>query len=135
MKNLRVRHRIWIEIDEPPKDDGEQPRGRRKKETQGFIVGPGVSKLLAEIKATRSLTQAAEKLGYSYKYAWDRTQKLKERLGEDAVEAHKGGKGGGGEMLLTEVGEKVLQMYDDWDRFFKKCVEKKDEIIRSGILT
>jgi molybdate transport repressor ModE-like protein len=76
----------------------------------------------------------AKKVGYSYKYAWDRTQKLKERLGTDAVHASKGGKGGGGEMVLTSEGEDILKMYKFWDDFLEKCMEKKDEILKSGIL-
>jgi molybdate transport system regulatory protein len=134
MKPLRVRYRIWIELDEPKKEDGES-RGRRKKDTRGFIAGMGVARLLTAIKATRSLTIAAEQLGYSYKYAWDRTQKIKERLGELAVDAHKGGKGGGGEMILTDTGEKILQMYDDYNEFLSKCLEHKDAIMQSGILS
>lgn len=109
-------------------------KGRRKKETQGFIVGLGVSRLLSAIKETRSLTLAAEKVGYSYKYAWDRTQKMWERLGEPAVETHKGGKGGGGEMVLSAAGEQVLQKYLEWDDFLKKCMEHREGIIKSGIL-
>jgi molybdate transport system regulatory protein len=134
MKSLRVKYRIWIELDEPLKGTPEQ-KGRRKKDTRGFIAGLGVARLLAAIKATKSLTVAAEQLGYSYKYAWDRTQKIKERLGDLAVDAHKGGKGGGGEMTLTDVGEKVLQMYDEYDQFIAKCLEHKDAIMKSGIIS
>jgi molybdate transport repressor ModE-like protein len=89
---------------------------------------------LSAIKETRSLTIAANKVGYSYKYAWDRTQKMKERLGEPAVETHKGGKGGGGEMILSPAGEQMLQKYQEWDDFFNKCTMHKDAIIKSGIL-
>ncbi|HME52997.1 MAG TPA: hypothetical protein VKM55_12320 [Candidatus Lokiarchaeia archaeon] len=134
MKPLRIRFRIWIELDEP-RNEEEKPKGRRKKDTRGFIAGTGVARLLSAIKATRSLTEAAEQLGYSYKYAWDRTQKIKERLGELAVDARKGGKGGGGEMSLTDTGEKILQMYEEYDAFIEKCLEHKDAIVQSGILS
>ena len=134
MKPLHVKFRIWIQLDEPRKVE-EKPKGRRKKDTRGFIAGMGVARLLAAIKTTRSLTEAAEQLGYSYKYAWDRTQKIKERLGELAVDAHKGGKGGGGEMTLTEAGERILQMYEEYDAFIEKCLERKDAIVQSGILS
>jgi len=133
MKPLRVRYRVWIEADEPRKET-PAVKGRRKKETQGFIVGLGVARLLSAIKETRSLTLAADDVGYSYKYAWDRTQKLKERLGEAAVETHKGGKGGGGEMILSAAGDQVLQKYQEWDEFISKCVEHKADITKSGIL-
>ncbi|MEX2682360.1 MAG: winged helix-turn-helix domain-containing protein [Candidatus Sigynarchaeota archaeon] len=89
---------------------------------------------MSAIKETRSLTAAAEKLGYSYKYAWDRTQKLKDRLGEPAVETRKGGKGGGGAVSLTPTGELVLQKYNEMEDFLQKCIKKKEEIIKSGII-
>ena len=134
MKHLRIRFRVWIELDESKKEE-PGAKGRRKKDTRGFIAGMGVARLLAAIKATRSLTIASEQLGYSYKYAWDRTQKIKERLGEFAVDAHKGGKGGGGEMTLTGAGEQILQMYEEYNEFLSKCLEKKEAIIQSGILS
>jgi molybdate transport repressor ModE-like protein len=133
MKPLRVRYRIWIEADEQRKET-PAVKGRRKKETQGFIVGLGVARLLSAIKETRSLTLAAEKVGYSYKYAWDRTQKIKDRLGEPAVETEKGGKGGGGHMTLTPAGESALKEYLEWEDFISKCMERKADIIKSGIL-
>nr|MDO8115755.1 LysR family transcriptional regulator [Candidatus Sigynarchaeota archaeon] len=134
MKNLRVRYRVWIEISDNHPVDTTQKKTSRKKETSGFIVGLGVARLLKAIKTTGSLTGAANELGYSYKYAWDRTKKLKERLGEQAVEAKKGGKGGGGEMTLSEAGENILRMYNEWDEFIRACCERKDQIEASGIL-
>lgn len=133
MKPLRVKYRIWVELDES-RTDTPVASGRRKKETQGFIVGLGVARLLSAIKETRSLTLAAEKIGYSYKYAWDRIQKIKERLGELAAETEKGGKGGGGHMTLTPIGDKILSEYLEWDEFIRKCMARKEEIISSGIL-
>ncbi|NMC07911.1 MAG: LysR family transcriptional regulator [Candidatus Lokiarchaeota archaeon] len=133
MKSLRVKYRIWVELDEARKET-PPAAGRRKKETQGFIVGLGVARLLSAIKETRSLTLAAKKIGYSYKYAWDRTQKIKERLGEPAVETEKGGKGGGGHMTLTTAGDKILHEYQAWDEFLRKCMARKEEILASGIL-
>ncbi len=133
MKDLRVRYRIWIEISDGHPAESDQKKSSRKKETSGFIVGLGVARLLKAIKKTGSLTGAANELGYSYKYAWDRTKKLRDRLGEIAVDARKGGKGGGGEMTLSEAGEKVLRMYEEWDDFLRKCCEHKQEIESSGI--
>jgi molybdate transport repressor ModE-like protein len=133
MKPLKVNYRIWVSVDDP-NSPPPPPKGSRKKDTSRFIIGLGVSRLLESIKQTGSLTVSAETLGYSYKYAWDRTQKLKERLGEPAVDAHKGGKGGGGEMRLTEAGEKVLEIFQDYDQFVNKCLERKEKIEASGLL-
>jgi molybdate transport repressor ModE-like protein len=134
MKKLRVKHRVWIELDEDRSMDQPPVKGRRKKDSTSFIVGLGVARLLSAIKETRSLTLAAGKLGYSYKYAWDRTQKIKDRLGETAVEAHKGGKGGGGEMMLSPAGDEILRFYTEWDDFIKQCMKHKADIIKSGLL-
>lgn len=134
MKPLRVNFRVWIELDkELPEKQGGKKRGRRK-ETSRFICGKGVTRLLTAIDNTHSLTKAAKKVGYSYKYAWDRTQKLKERLGENAVEARKGGSGGGGEMILSDQGKKILEMYNEYNDFVKKCLENKEKIMNSGLL-
>ncbi|MBD3186548.1 LysR family transcriptional regulator [Candidatus Bathyarchaeota archaeon] len=134
MKNLRTRFRIWIELEEKKEEDLDQDTGRKRKETSRFICGKGVYGLLKAIKETGSLTDAAKKVGYSYKYAWDRTRKLKARLGIPAVEAHKGGKGGGGEMNLTPEGEHIIELYGEWQSFIEKCMEHKDEIEMAGLL-
>ncbi|MHA1792147.1 MAG: winged helix-turn-helix domain-containing protein [Promethearchaeota archaeon] len=131
---LKINYRIWIEISEEKDHDVSKRKGRRKKETSRFICGKGVYSLLKAIDELGSLTAAANKVGHSYKYAWDRTQKIKNRLGEAAVEAMKGGKGGGGAMKLSEVGKKILEMYEKWNEFFAKCIKNKEKIESSGML-
>ncbi|MHA1368833.1 MAG: winged helix-turn-helix domain-containing protein [Promethearchaeota archaeon] len=135
---MSVHYRIWVEVSDPGlKKDKNVERGkshRKRKETSKFICGKGVAKLLRAIKKFKSLTKAAKSVGYSYKYAWDRTQKIKQRLGEPAVESRKGGKGGGGEMHLTPIGEKVLALYEEYDKFILKCIRNKERIEKSGLL-
>ncbi len=90
---LQVRRKVWLEFE-----------GKN-------LLGEGGARLLEAIEETHSLTIAAERLGYSYKYAWTRLKKMHERTGIPIVDAHKGGTGGGGHMDLTPWGRIILQRY------------------------
>lgn len=126
LPGLQVKHRVWVSLQSSDAGTSTQTRRSRRNDTSTFIVGMGVARLLAAIDRTGSLSKAAGELGYSYKYAWDRTQKIKERLGIPAVEAHKGGRGGGGEMRLTAAGRELLATYTDWSQFLDACIRKRD---------
>ncbi len=80
------------------------------------ILGSGWANLLERIYLTnnnepKSLTQAAKECGYSYKYAWNILNKIKERTGKSPVETRKGGIGGGGWVKLNKWGEYLLNTY------------------------
>jgi len=80
------------------------------------ILGSGWANLLESIYMTnnnepKSLTQAAKECGYSYKYAWNILNKIKERTGKSPVETKKGGIGGGGWVKLNRWGEYLLNTY------------------------
>jgi molybdate transport system regulatory protein len=94
-EKLRVKRKLWLEFD-----------GKN-------LLGEGGASLLDAIEETHSLTLAAERLGYSYKYAWTRLKKMHERTGIPVVDAHKGGTGGGGHMDLTPWGRIILQRFKD----------------------
>ncbi len=92
---LQVKKKVWLEFE-----------GKN-------LLGEGGARLLDAIAETHSLTLAAERLRYSYKYAWTRLKKMHERTGIPIVDAHKGGTGGGGRMDLTPWGQKILQRYKE----------------------
>jgi len=80
------------------------------------ILGSGWAKLLETIDQTennekKSLKLAAEKCGYSYKYAWNIIQRIESRTGMAPVETSKGGRGGGGWVKLNEWGKYLLKTY------------------------
>ena len=80
------------------------------------ILGSGWANLLESIVMTninepKSLTQAAKECGYSYKYAWNILNKIKERTGMSPVETKKGGVGGGGSVRLNMWGLYLLKTY------------------------
>ncbi len=95
------------------------------------ILGSGWANLLESISTTnnnepKSLTQAAKECGYSYKYAWNILNKIKERTGKSPVETKRGGTGGGGSVKLNEWGLYLIKTYKNLLVELKE-VEKKLE--------
>ena len=78
-EDLKLKYKIWLEM---------QSKN---------ILGKGGAALLEQIKKHKNLGVASKELGYSYKYAWNKLKKIKEKSGgKEAVITHKGGTGGGG---------------------------------------
>ncbi len=93
--------KFWLEFQDNPREN---------------ILGSGWANLLESIYITnnnepKSLTQAAKECGYSYKYAWNILNKIKERTGKSPVETKKGGTGGGGWVKLNKWGIYLLNTY------------------------
>ncbi|MGQ4833582.1 MAG: LysR family transcriptional regulator [Candidatus Asgardarchaeia archaeon] len=97
-KKLKLRIKLWLEY------NGEH------------ILGEGGYHLLKAIKDEGSIASAAEKLGVSYKFAWNYIKRIEKLLGESVVYRYKGGATRGG-AELTEVGEFLLETYK---RFYKE---------------
>ncbi len=79
-----------------------------------LAIGPGKIALLEQIGATGSLSEAARKLGMSYRRAWQLLDSLNAALDEPVTEAHKGGAHGGGSRL-TAFGHEVIRIYRNFD--------------------
>lgn len=77
----------------------------------GRALGPGKADLLAAIAGSGSLTLAAGELGMSYRRAWLLVEELNGMFREPVVRTAKGGRGGGGQTGLTELGVQVLRLY------------------------
>jgi len=88
------------------------------------ILGPGDIKLLESLQHHQNLTKAAEECGYSYKYAWGKLQAITKKSGKAIVEAQKGGKGGGGSVMLSPWGIHLLHVYQFIDKRTTQFVEK-----------
>jgi molybdate transport system regulatory protein len=73
-------------------------------------LGPGKVALLEAIAEKGSLTQAAAKLGMSYRYAWLLLEDLKHSFDEPVTRATVGGRRGGG-VQLTTFGKDVVRRY------------------------
>jgi molybdate transport system regulatory protein len=89
----------------------------------GQALGPGKADLLAAIAISGSLTAAAAELGMSYRRAWLLVEELNGMFREPVVRTAKGGRGGGGQTGLTELGGQILQLY-------RRAEEKTEAAIR-----
>jgi molybdate transport system regulatory protein len=74
-----------------------------------FYMGPGRADLMELIAGTGSISEAARRMGMSYKRAWGLVQALNEGFGATLVETARGGKEQGAS--LTEAGREVLERY------------------------
>jgi molybdate transport repressor ModE-like protein len=97
---------------------------------EGYVFGPGVYRLLTVIKKTGTLKEAAKRLDMSYRYAWGLIKKAEETLGESLIEAHKGGRAGGGSTFLTPIGERYVEEFAD----LKEVMENVSEHLDEGII-
>jgi molybdate transport system regulatory protein len=68
--------------------------------------------LLEQIDAVQSLSEAARRLGYSYRRAWTLVQAMNQHWPRGLVVTQTGGTKGGG-AHLTEAGHAVLTAYRD----------------------
>ena len=73
-------------------------------------IGPGRADLLQGIADTGSISEAAKRMGMSYKRAWSLVQALNAGFGGALVQTVRGGSGQGG-ASLTPLGEEVLRRY------------------------
>lgn len=74
-------------------------------------LGPGKAQLLALIRDTGSLSEAARRMGMSYRRAWTLMEAINALTDAPAVETERGGTGGGGSRL-TPRGEALLAAYE-----------------------
>ena len=75
-----------------------------------FYVGPGRADLMELIAETGSISEAAKRMGMSYKRAWGLVQALNDGWGSPLVETARGGAAQGG-AVLTDAGREVLAHY------------------------
>ena len=116
MKQLRIRSKIWLEVD-----------------GQSFL-GDGRYRLLSAVQRNGSINAAARDLGLSYRKVWSQLQAMEESAPFPIMERRVGGKGGGASQLTDEILElmaqfRVLrnQVNKEADRCFDACfLEHKD---------
>ena len=84
-------------------------------------LGPGRAELLARIRDTASIAQAAREMGMSYMKAWKLVQSLNGCFKTPAVEVRRGGRTGG-EAHLTPLGEQALALYQRMEAASQEAV-------------
>jgi 8-oxo-dGTP diphosphatase len=91
---LRIRAKSWLEKD------------------GAFLVGEGRARLLSLVEETGSISEAAKRMGMSYRHAWGTIKGISESAGERIVQSKRGGTGGG-RTTLTERGREILSAYEE----------------------
>jgi molybdate transport system regulatory protein len=111
MSKKEIRIRCWIDID-----------GVR-------FFGPGRAELLGLIDEKGSISQAAKRMGMSYKKAWAMVNEMNTQGSKPLVVSQKGGDKGGG-ARLTESGKKIVSRYLHLTAKLDAIVEKNKEILK-----
>ncbi len=106
MKGVRVRSKIWLEVDGKP------------------LLGSGRERLLRAIDTEGSLNAAAAELGISYRKAWAQLQHMEKHAPFPLVERSKGGKGGGSTHLTRETRE-LLARYARLKTGLNELIDEK----------
>jgi molybdate transport system regulatory protein len=75
------------------------------------LLGKGGAEILETIREVESISQAAKKVGMSYRYVWNYLAKIEKTVQEPVVRTHRGGRRGGGGAKLTKLGESLLKEY------------------------
>lgn len=96
-KGITPRVKVWLELD-----------GR-------YVFGHGISQILKAVERSGSIKAAAESLGKSYRYVWERVKKAERALGELLVETRVGGKGTD-RSSLTHRAERLVADFDSLRR-------------------
>lgn len=90
--------------------------------SDSFYIGPGRADLMDLIAQTGSISEAARRMGMSYKRAWSLVQALNEGFGAPLVETARGGKEQGAS--LTEAGREVLERYRGMQEAARKAISR-----------
>jgi molybdate transport system regulatory protein len=80
--------------------------------------------LLRHVAETGSLSEAAQRMGLSYRRAWGKVREIEENLGVKLVESEAGGVGGGGSRL-TPQGERLVALYARFRRAMERDLGKE----------
>ncbi len=110
MSQIRIRSKIWLEVDGQP------------------FLGDGRYRLLSAVQRNGSINAAAKDLGISYRKAWSRLQAMEESSPFPLLERRVGGKNGGASQLTPEILDLMerfktlrIQVNDEADRCFTAC--------------
>jgi molybdate transport system regulatory protein len=106
MTQLKVRSKVWLEVDGEP------------------LLGEGRERLLSLVKQTGSISAAARAMGITYRKAWGHLQAMEGKLGFPLVLRQTGG-AGGGESLLTAEAVQLLERFALLRRDVNDTVDEK----------
>ncbi|MEX1252873.1 MAG: LysR family transcriptional regulator [Dehalococcoidia bacterium] len=106
--------------DAPPAAKDErlelEPRIKLWVEKDGRLVLSDYRvQLLRHIAESGSLAEAAQRMGLSYRRAWGKVREIERNIGVALVRSEAGGAGGGGSRLTRE-GERLVALYQRFQR-------------------
>lgn len=88
------------------------------------LGGRGRFALLGFIDACGSISQAAKRMGMTYKNAWDAVDSMNTAAGEPLVARSVGGRGGGGAQL-TERGRQLVARFEQLERAHRAFLQSQ----------
>ena len=91
-------------------------------------LGSGRVQLLELIRETGSISQAAKRMGMSYKAAWEAVEAMNNLAEKPLVERSTGGYGGGG-TVVTTYGERVVESWHVLEGEYHKFIARAEESI------
>ncbi len=97
MSNLRIRSKIWLEVDGKP------------------FLGDGRHRLLSAVQRNGSINAAARELEMSYRKVWSQLQSMEETSPFPLMESRIGGKDGGATHLTPEILE-LMKRFEEMRR-------------------
>lgn len=89
------------------------------------LLGKGGAQILEQLKKQKSISKTAENLGMSYRYVWSYIRKIEKTMGKPIVKTCRGGKSGGGNTELTELGESLLREYKRMEKYLDEIMKQK----------
>ncbi|WP_417309387.1 winged helix-turn-helix domain-containing protein [Devosia sp.] len=90
--------------------------------SESFYMGPGRADLMSLVTETGSISEAAKRMGMSYKRAWSLVQALNEGFGAPLIETMRGGKEQGA--TLSAAGREVLERYRGMQATARQAIER-----------
>lgn len=92
-----------------------------------FYMGPGRADLMELIAETGSISEAARRMGMSYKRAWGLVQALNDGFGAPLVDTVRGGKEQGA--ALTAAGREILERYRGMQEATRRAIARDVEAL------
>ena len=92
-------------------------------DNHGKAFGNGPYELLQRVEETKSLHQAANRMGMAYSKAWRLILTIEKRVGFALIERKVGGHSGGGSWL-TPQGKELMSRYCLFQKEVKTSLEK-----------
>lgn len=109
-----------------------EPRLKLWVEKDGQLVMSDYRvQLLRQIAEAGSLAEAAQRMGLSYRRAWGKLREMERNLGQRLVESEAGGAGGGGSRL-TPAGERLIALYQRFQRRMEQDLGKEFREVFDG---